>query len=144
MKESQSHSNQTTSDACCDSTEYPTSCATESAVCCEIPECCSMKGLLSFQILWLLSKHSRKGQELAEKLEIRRGYKPTPGTLYAALTELRKRGYIWHEKQGRTATYHLVEEKKEEVEQACRYFCHVFADIIEEYIGKPVRQEGMT
>jgi len=95
-----------------------------------------MKGMLTFQILWFLSKKPMTGKELSDELLKRRGKKPSPGTLYPPLTELRKRGYIQRKKEGRDATYNLVEEKREEVEEACRYFCHVFADIIEEYVGK--------
>lgn len=110
--------------------------STDPSICYEIPNCCSMRGLLSFQILWLLSKSPKHGQEIAEELLKRRGFKPTPGTLYTALTDLRKRGYIQREKKGRIAIYHLVEEKREEIDQACHYFCHVFSDIFEDYLGE--------
>jgi len=140
MKESLSSSNQSTSDACCD--------PTESSACYEIPTCCDMRGLLSFQILWLLSKKPMHGQGIAEELLKRRGFKPSPGTLYPALKRLEgyskegksyvKRGkkYIKRTKQGRKVIYHLAEEAKEELDQACRYFCYVFADIFAEYLGE--------
>ena len=36
----------------------------------------------------------------------------------------------------RCKIYRLVEEKREDVNQACRYFCNVFLDIFEEYMEK--------
>jgi len=53
-----------------------------------------MRGLLSFSILWLLTKRDMYGQEIAEELAQRRGTKPNPGTLYPALAELEKRGHV--------------------------------------------------
>ena len=55
------------------------------------PECCDMRGMLSFMILWLLSKRPMYGQELATEIGKRRGTKPNPGTIYPALKELEKR-----------------------------------------------------
>ena len=49
---------------------------------------CDMRGMLSFQILWLLSKRSMHGEELAREIGARRGEKPKPGSLYPALKEL--------------------------------------------------------
>jgi len=64
------------------------------------PECCDMRGMLSFLILWLLSKKAMYGQELAEEIGKRRGTKPNPGTIYPALRELEKRGLIKSRKEG--------------------------------------------
>ena len=76
------------------------------------------------------------GQKIADELFNRRGFRPSPGTLYPALKDLEARGYIESDKQGRRKTYRLVEEKRVDVDQACRYFCQVFFDIFEEYVGK--------
>jgi len=87
------------------------------------------------------------GQEIAEELQKRRGFKPSPGTLYPALkylkspridpeTKKERHPLIEGKKQGRKIIYRLVEGAQEEVDQACRYFCHVFSDIFEESGGK--------
>src|SRR5580700_4832215 len=55
---------------------------------------CDMRGMLSFMILWLLSKRPMYGQELAAEIGKRRGEKPNPGTIYPALKDLASRGMI--------------------------------------------------
>jgi DNA-binding PadR family transcriptional regulator len=101
------------------------------------PECCDMRGMLSFMILWLLTKKPMHGQKIAEEIAKRRGIKPTPGTIYPALRDLNKRGLIRREKKGRTIVYSLTEKGKEGIDRACRYFCRAFAEIFEEYKGIP-------
>lgn len=105
--------------------------------CCpEPPECCDMRGMLSFYILWVLSKKSMNGQKISEELGKRRGTKPTPGTIYPALKELRKKGLIEMERKGTTTNYTLTKNGKEEMEKACRYFCSAFGEIFHEYEEK--------
>ena len=105
--------------------------------CCPTPpKCCDMRGMLSFYILWVLSKKPMNGQKIAEELRKRRGTKPTAGTLYPALKELRKKGLIKMERKGRETDYSLTENGREEMEQACRYFCSAFGEIFQEYKEK--------
>ena len=105
--------------------------------CCpELPNCCDMRGMLSFQILWLLSKKPMNGQEVSEELRKRRGTKPTPGTIYPALKDLRTRKMVEMEKKGRTITYTLSNEGKEGLDKACKYFCNAFGEIFKEYSDK--------
>lgn len=101
--------------------------------CLELPGCCDMRGFLSFYILWLLSRRSMNGQEISEELRKRRGTKPTAGTIYPALKELRKKGLVEMERKGRTTTYTLSEEGREGLERACKYFCSAFGEIFREY-----------
>jgi PadR family transcriptional regulator PadR len=102
--------------------------------CCpEIPDCCDMRGMLSFYILWLLSKRPMNGQEISEELRKRRGTKPTAGTIYPALKELRTKGLVEMEKKGRMTIYTLSEKGMEGLEEACRYFCSAFGEIFQEY-----------
>lgn len=101
--------------------------------CSKIPDCCDMRGMLSFNILWLLSKRSMNGQEIAKELEKRRGHKPSPGTIYPALKELRNKGLVEMERKGRNTTYTLTESGLEGLEKACKYFCNAFGDIFKEY-----------
>ena len=110
--------------------------------CCpESPECCDMRGMLSFCILWILSKRLMIGQEIADALGKMRGTKPTPGTIYPALRDLRKHKLIDMKRKGRTTTYNLTETGREELEKACKYFCFAFGEIFKEYdSGKSKKQ----
>ncbi len=65
---------------------------------------CDMKGFLSYLILWNLSKKSMNGAKIAKELEKRKGTKPSPGTIYPALKELKN---------------------------ACSFFCKTFYDMKE-------------
>lgn len=99
----------------------------------EPPECCDMRGMLSFLALWLLSKRDMYGQEIAKEIGKRRGSKPNPGTIYPALKELEKRGFIRSETEGRKTVYHLTEKGRRGIQGACKYFCKAFREIFEEY-----------
>lgn len=105
----------------------------------ESPNCCDMRGMLSFHILWLLSKKSMNGQQIAEELKKRKGSKPTAGTIYPALKELRIKKLVGMEKKGRKTTYTLSKKGYKELENACRYFCSAFGEIFQEY-GKPTQR----
>ncbi len=98
--------------------------------CCP-PDCCDMRGMLSFQILWELSKRPMNGQELAEQIGLRRGSKPTPGTIYPALKELTQKNLINGERDGRQVIYTLTEEGRSGLDVATRYFYRVFHEIIQ-------------
>ncbi|TFG34483.1 PadR family transcriptional regulator [Candidatus Thorarchaeota archaeon] len=91
-----------------------------------------MRGLLTFQILWELDKEELNGQEIAEKIAKRRGTKPTPGTIYPALKELKKEKLIKGRKDGRQVVYRLTEEGKKGLLEASRYFLQAFGDIAED------------
>ncbi|MDQ6668084.1 MAG: PadR family transcriptional regulator, partial [Thermoproteota archaeon] len=70
--------------------------------------CCDMRGMLGFLILFLLSNKSMYGQELADEIAKRKGGKPSPGTIYPALKSLREMGFInSEEKEGKTIVYSL-------------------------------------
>ena len=112
----------------------------EEKCCPEIPNCCDMRGMLSFYMLWLLSKKAMNGQEIAEELGKRRGTKPTPGTIYPALKALRKKGLVEIEKKGRETICTLTKQGREWFEKACVYFCRAFGEIFQEYetTNKPI------
>jgi PadR family transcriptional regulator PadR len=99
--------------------------------CCP-PDCCDMRGLLTFQILWELDKEEMNGQQIAEKIAIRRGTKPTPGTIYPALKELKESGFIVGRKEGRQIIYQLTPEGERGLAQASRYFLQAFGDIADD------------
>jgi len=92
-----------------------------------------MRGLLSFTILWLLTKRDMYGQELADELEKRRGFRPNPGTLYPALAELEKNELVETRKEGRKKIYSLTERGREGAMRACEYFCMAYGEIFREY-----------
>jgi len=100
-------------------------------LCCP-PDCCDMRGFLTFQILWELGKEALTGQQIAEKIAERRGTKPTPGTIYPALGNLREEGYIKGDQDGREIFYRLTESGEEARSESARYFYQAFGDIIEE------------
>jgi len=99
-----------------------------------------MRGMLSFYILWLLSKRPMNGQEISEELQKRRGSKPTPGTIYPALKELCRKELIQKGRNGRETVYTLSTEGKAGLERACRYFISAFGEIFEEHYGR--QREG--
>ena len=93
-------------------------------------ECCDMRGMLSFLILFILSKKPMHGQEIAGELENRKGTRPSPGTIYPALKDLKHKGLISEEKEGKTITYSLTPEGRKELKRAKGYFCRMFMDVI--------------
>jgi len=94
-----------------------------------------MRGMLTFQIIWELSKGPLSGQQIAERIAKRKGTKPTPGTIYPALKDLKERGIIEgsrEEDDRRQVVYSLTESGEEGLIDAARYFDQVFGNIAEE------------
>ena len=92
---------------------------------------CDMRGMLSFHILWLLSREALCGEDLAMELAKRRGEKPKAGTIYPALKVLKGKGLIRGEKKGKTIIYSLTPDGKKTMKFATEYFCRAFGDIFE-------------
>lgn len=93
-------------------------------------ECgCDMRGMLSFHVLFLLSKRAMHGDELAEEIGKRRGEKPAPGTIYPALKDLKEKGLIKGEKKGKTIVYSLTPEGKKVYRESRNYFLRCFGNI---------------
>jgi len=93
---------------------------------------CDMRGMLSFTILWLLSRRSMYGQELATEIGNRRGDKPNPGTIYPALKDLAARRLIVANQQGRNSVYELTNEGRAALERSMEYFERAYGDIFNE------------
>jgi PadR family transcriptional regulator, regulatory protein PadR len=92
--------------------------------------CCDMRGMLGFLILFLLSKKPMHGQELADEIARRKGEKPSPGTIYPALKNLREMGFIVEEeKEGKTIVYNLTQRGKSALKIAKRRFVKTFLDV---------------
>lgn len=92
-------------------------------------ECCDMRGLLSFLILFLLSKRPMHGQEITEEIWKRKGSRPSPGTVYPALKGLRQSGFVKERKEGKTITYSLTEDGKAALRNAKQQFCRTFTEV---------------
>ena len=88
-------------------------------------DCCDMKGFLSYLILWILSKGSMTGSEIAKELKRRKGSMPSPGTIYPALKELKEKGLVKADKSKR---YSLTKKGEKELKNACAFFCQTFYD----------------
>lgn len=68
------------------------------------------------------------GAEISKELEKRRGVKPSPGTLYPALKELKDKGLI---ESNENKYYSLTNKGEEELNSACNFFCKAFYDMKE-------------
>jgi DNA-binding PadR family transcriptional regulator len=100
------------------------------------PVCeCDMRGMLSFLILWILAQKPVHGQQIAKEIEKRKGSKPTPGTIYPALKELKRRGLITSEKRGRMTIYTITPRGRRALDWACDHLCTMFGDIIRKRMG---------
>ena len=91
-------------------------------------ECCEMKGYLTYLILWIIGKETINGAGISRELEKRRGTKPSPGTIYPALKELKNKGLIDVDDN---KSYSLTQNGEKELESACKYFCKIFYDVDE-------------
>jgi PadR family transcriptional regulator, regulatory protein PadR len=93
---------------------------------------CDMRGMLSFMILFLLSKRDMYGQEIAEEIGRRKGERPNPGTIYPALRELTERKLVTVESHGRMTVYSLTKEGRATLGKALEYFERAYGDILVE------------
>ena len=91
--------------------------------------CCDMRGMLSFLILFLLSKRNMHGQEIADEIGKRKGARPSPGTIYPALKNLKEAGLIEENKVGKTIVYCLTNEGKKVLKVSKQKFCRTFSGI---------------
>jgi DNA-binding PadR family transcriptional regulator len=87
-----------------------------------------MKGFLSFLILWLISKKNMTGAEITQELEKRKGNRPSPGTIYPVLKDLKGRGLLSVDKNKR---YSLTKRGERELEFSIQHFFRTFHDIDE-------------
>jgi DNA-binding PadR family transcriptional regulator len=89
---------------------------------------CQMKGFLSFLILWLVSKRSMTGAEIALELEKRKGHRPSPGTIYPVLKDLKDKGLL---SINSDKSYSLTPKGKRELKIHLNTFFDTFCDIDE-------------
>ena len=93
--------------------------------------CCDMRGMLSFLILFMLSKKNMNGKEISDEIEKRKGSKPSPGTIYPALKCLKEAGLIKESKSGKGINYALAKEGKNALKTAKIQFCRTFTDVFQ-------------
>jgi PadR family transcriptional regulator PadR len=98
--------------------------------CCRAPDCCDMRGMLSFLIMHVLSKKSMYGMEIAEEIAKRKADKPNPGTLYPTLKAMEKKGLIESTKRGNVRSYKLTASGREALSQAKEFFIQAYGDIV--------------
>lgn len=87
-----------------------------------------LKGFLSLIILWSLRGKTLTGSQIADEIARRRGTKPSPGTIYPALKDLRTRGLIATNPQ---KVYRLTPKGEKELNQWLGAFCTIFSDFNE-------------
>jgi PadR family transcriptional regulator, regulatory protein PadR len=92
---------------------------------------CDMRGMLTFQILWLLSKKRMHGEQIAEEIEKRRGEKPKAGTIYPALKEMKSKKLIDGRRNGKVIVYSITSNGRKSLRIATAYFVRSFGDILE-------------
>lgn len=102
--------------------------------CCEPPECCDMRGMLSFLILHLLSKKRMYGSEIADEIAKRKAGRPNPGTLYPTLKYMEQKGLVESSKEGNTRYYRLTPMGREGVRKAREFFVQAYGDIVLETV----------
>lgn len=68
------------------------------------------------------------GAEMVVELSERKGTKPSPGTLYPALKELKSKGLISSDKK---KVYSLTKKGEDELSAGLRMFCTAFSDFQE-------------
>jgi len=93
--------------------------------------CCDVRGMLGVLVLKILSCGAKSGDGIAEELGKRRGKKPTPGTIYPALKELKAVGLVAFEKKGREKIYSLTPAGRKELRRVTCTVCNIFYDFFE-------------
>jgi DNA-binding PadR family transcriptional regulator len=87
-----------------------------------------MKGFLSFLILWLINKKSMTGTEIAIELEKRKGHRPSPGTIYPVLKDLKEKKFLSVDENKK---YSLTKLGEKELEISIKTFFETFCDLDE-------------
>lgn len=93
-----------------------------------------MKGFLSFLVLRLISKKNMSGKEITEEIKIRKGSKPSPGTVYPVLKSLSESGFIREiGLSGKIKKYSLTKKGEKELAIATKKFVEIFCDMRGEF-----------
>jgi PadR family transcriptional regulator PadR len=84
-----------------------------------------MKGYLSYLVLWIVSKESMTGAQISSELQKRRGAKPSPGTIYPVLKDLKEKGLIASDCN---KAYSMTRKGEKVLKSSCHAFCRMFYD----------------
>ena len=85
--------------------------------------------MLSFLILFILSKKPMHGQEIADEIGKRKGVRPSPGTIYPALKAMKAHGLIQERREGKNIVYILTPRGEEGLSHAKQHFVRVFRGV---------------
>ena len=89
---------------------------------------CKTKGFLTFLILWIISRKSMTGAEIASELQKRKGRKPSPGTIYPVLKHMKEENLDSVEEN---KSYTLTKKGEKSLENHLQAFIRTFHDIDE-------------
>lgn len=96
-----------------------------STVCPMKPEC-EMKGFLSLLLLWIIHEKKMTGSGIANEISARKGSKPSPGTIYPALKDLKEKGLVSCDKG---KVYSITKKGRLELSVLLKSFFSTFKDI---------------
>lgn len=88
-----------------------------------------LKGFLTFMILHELVQKKSTGEDLAKRIGARRGSMLTPGTIYPAMKNLKKKGLVKMEQFGRRKVYQLTPNGKSQARLFYDLFAKYFAGL---------------
>ena len=96
--------------------------------------CCDMRGFLTFTVLRLVGKKPMSGEDLRQELAVRKGSKPSPGTIYPVLKVMSRSGWIAEIKggsrgSGKEKKYRITSKGRKELGTATRKFVAIFCDM---------------
>ena len=86
------------------------------------------KGFLTFLILWIISRKSKTGAEIALEIQKRKGRKPSPGTIYPVLKQMKENKLVSIDEN---KSYTLTEKGEKNLEDHLQAFIRTFHDIDE-------------
>ena len=89
---------------------------------------CRTKGFLTFLILWIISRKSMTGAEIASELQKRKGKKPSPGTIYPVLKNMKEEKLV---SMDENKSYTLTKKGEKSLEDHLQTVIRTFHDIDE-------------
>lgn len=91
---------------------------------------CAMKGFLEFQVLVMINKKTLSGQQIRKEIGKRKGYIPSPGTIYPVLKGLKKKALIKElDPKAKEKKYKITKKGKQEVQITKKMFQQLFKEL---------------
>jgi len=88
-----------------------------------------LEAILGFDAFYLAACLFHHGDEIAREIARMKGGKPTPGTIYPALKQLRESGAVTSKKEGRKVIYSLTSKGQKGIREAIEYSARLRRDI---------------